>query len=54
MPEEIVKAILSSLPVKSVSQGIATMLVAALDPKLKGMPYIHRWRDSYDTILTNF
>ncbi|KAF1972742.1 NAD(P)-binding protein [Bimuria novae-zelandiae CBS 107.79] len=35
MPAETMKAILSSLPLKSTSQGIATMLVAALDPKLK-------------------
>ncbi|KAL5384414.1 hypothetical protein PMIN02_009222 [Paraphaeosphaeria minitans] len=35
MPAETVKAVLSSLPLKSTSQGIATMLVAALDPKLK-------------------
>ncbi|KAL1607613.1 hypothetical protein SLS60_002547 [Paraconiothyrium brasiliense] len=35
MPPETVKTILSSLPSKSASQGIATMLVAALDPRLK-------------------
>ncbi|KAJ4349466.1 uncharacterized protein N0V89_008081 [Didymosphaeria variabile] len=35
MPTEAVKGILSMLPVKTATQGIATMLVAALDAKLK-------------------
>lgn len=36
MPAEAVKSLLNVLPLKSASQGIATLLVAALDPKLKG------------------
>ncbi|PVH91222.1 NAD(P)-binding protein [Periconia macrospinosa] len=35
MPADVVKSILSTLPMKTMSQGISTILVAALDPKLK-------------------
>ena len=36
MPKEAVEVVLKSLPLKSASQGVATPLVAALDPKLAG------------------
>ncbi|KAK4236097.1 NAD(P)-binding protein [Achaetomium macrosporum] len=38
MPPQTVDAIMSALPPKSPTQGVSTMLVAALDPKLKESP----------------
>ena len=40
MPKEVVEVILKQLPMKSASQGTATPLVAALDPKLAGKLFI--------------
>jgi hypothetical protein len=36
MDKETVQSILGSLPTKTPSQGVSTLLVAALDPKLAG------------------
>jgi len=40
MAPEAVEAIMNALPSKTATQGASTLLVAALDPKLKGMPRI--------------
>jgi hypothetical protein len=36
MSDEAVEATFAQLPMKSISHGISTILVGALDPKLKG------------------
>jgi hypothetical protein len=40
MPAETFQSFLGSLPTKTPSQGVATLLVAALDPKFPGMSLI--------------
>lgn len=36
MPNEVTEQMFTMMPMKSVSKGISTILVAALDPKLTG------------------
>ena len=51
MPKETTEQIITMLPMKSMSQGVSTTLVAALDPKLSGMKAS---RNFYANLLISF